>query len=279
MSIPKPHNPYFLVRTERIKEKESKTKIGSLYVSEVEALMQYNLASAEIVDISERAAAYFPEAKVGHQLLMHHFVIGMNEADAREDHLIHQDEVYNYYVVTAYEHNGKGSECYGVWDGEKVIPNKEYVFLETETAAINDLPPDETINAALKKTESGLLLFNEWKESREDKESKQAAIKKEVESLSKSGTHKPHIQQAIREKEMEMAALSNDINSRKYQSYVVAFANKELSEWFDRDICAGETLGILNIATQTKLKFMDKEYIVCKTKFIACLFDKERVAA
>src|SRR5688572_8388468 len=129
MSIPKPFNPYFLVRTERIKEKEAKTKIGSLYVSEGEALMQFNLSSAEIVDISEKAAAYFPEAKIGHQLLMHHFVLDVNEFAAREDHLVHQDDTYNYYVVTAYEHNGKGSECYGVWDGEKIIPNREYVFL------------------------------------------------------------------------------------------------------------------------------------------------------
>lgn len=279
MSIPKPFNPYFLVRTERIKEKESKTKIGSLYVSEVEALMQYNLPSAEIVDISEKAAKYFPEAQIGHQLLMHHFVLDVSEHEAREDHLIHQDEIHNYYVVTAYEHNGKGAECYGVWDGEKIIPNREFVFLEPEKAIRNDLSATEMINQALRKTKVGLFLFKEWKESREDKEAKQASLKLEVESLSKSGTNKPHIQQAIREKEMEMNNLSTDMNSRMYKSYSVAFANKELSEWFNREVTTGDELAILNIAAQTKIKFMGKEYIVCQTKYIACLYDKAMVAA
>ena len=278
MSIPKPFNPYFLVRTERIKEKEAKSKIGSLYVSEGEALMQFNLSSAEIVDISEKAAAYFPEAKIGHQLLMHHFVIDVNEFAAREDHLVHQDDTHNYYVVTAYEHNGKGSECYGVWDGEKIIPNREYVFLQTDTLSASNLPPEEAINAALKQSETGLFLFKEWRENREQKEAKQAALKKEVESLSKSGTKKSHIQQAIHEKEREMAAIGNDINKQKYQSYSVAFANNELSEWFNRDISAGDTLAILNIATQSKITFNGIEYIVCKTKYIACLYDN-KVAA
>ena len=278
MPLPRPFNPYFLVRTERIKEKESKTKIGSLYVSEVEALMQYNLASAEIIDISEKASNYFPEAKIGHQLLMHHFVIDVNEAASREDHLVHQDDIYNYYVVTAYEHHGKGVECYGVWNGERIIPNKDFVFLEDEKAAISDLPPEEAINTALEKTETGLFLFKEWKQSREDKEQKQANIKKEVESLSKSGVHKRHIQQAIQEKEREMEAIGNDINKKKYQSYIVAYANPELSKWFGRPVSAGDTLAILNIAAQTKLKFMGKEYIVCKTNYIACLLEEQLAA-
>lgn len=278
MSLPKPFNPYFLVRTDRIKEKESKTKIGSLYVSEVEALMQYNLSSAEIVDIGEKAAQYFPEAKIGHQLLMHHFVIDVNEDAAREDHLVHQDDIYNYYVVTAYEHHGKGVECYGVWDGEKIIPNKDFVFLEDEKAAVNDLPPEEAINQALEKSETGLFLFKQWKDSREDKEQKQARLKKEVESLSKSGVKKQHVQEAIKEKEKEMEAIGNDINKQKYQYYSIAFANPELSQWFGRPVTSGDTLAILNIAAQSKLKFMDKQYIVCKSKFIAA-FIEESIAA
>ncbi len=279
MPLPKPFNPYFLVRTDRIKEKESKTKIGSLYVSEVEALMQYNLSSAEIVSISEKAAKYFPEAKVGHQLLMHHFVLDVNENAAREDHLVHQDALHNYYVVTAYEHNGKGTECYGVWDGENIIPNKDFIFLEPDNAIADTLPPEEAIDAAIKKTESGLFIFKEWRQSREEKEQKQAQLKKEVESLSKSGVNKPHIQQAIKEKEKEMETIGNDINRQKYQSYTIAFANRELCEWFNRPVTGGDTLAILNIAAQSKLKFMGKEYIVCKTKYIACLFDKQQAAA
>ena len=241
--------------------------------------MQYNLSSAEIVDISEKAAKHFPEAKVGHQLLMHHFVLDVNESSAREDHLVYQDDVHNYYVVTAYEHNGKGNECYGIWDGENIIPNKDFIFLESEKLPNSDLPPDEAINNALQKTETGLFLFKTWNETREDKEAKQAEIKRQVQELSKSGNDKPHIQQAIREKELEMENISRDINSKRYSYYTVAFANKEISEWFDRKVSAGDTLAILNIATQTTIKFMGKEYIVCKTKFIAALVNEQQIAA
>lgn len=279
MTIPKPFNPYFLVRTERVKEKEAKTKIGSLYVSEVESLMQYTLAHAEIVDISEKAAQYFPEAKIGHQLLMHHFVLDVSEHEAKEEHLVHQDEIHNYYVVSSREHNGKGTECYGVWDGEKIIPNKDFVFLQVEKTPVNDLPAEEMINQALEKTTTGLFLFKEWKESRDDKEAKQASLKKEVEELTKSGTNKQHIQQAIRGKEAELELLSKDINRQMYKPYTVAYANKELSEWFGTDILEGDRLAVLNFAAQTTIKFMGQEYIVCQAKYIACLYDKRKAAA
>lgn len=274
MSLPRPHSPYFLVRVSKQKEKESKTKVGSILIPDNLTFMQFNTQCGEIVDIGEGAAKFFPEAKCGDILLMHHFCQANDENEARANHLIHDDENYNYYVVSAYEYGGKGNETYGVWDGEKIIPNKDYVFLEVEKPPVNDLPADELINQALKKTESSLLIFNEWKESREDKEAKQAELKLQVESLSKSGNDKLHIRQAILQKQWEMESLSREMNIKTYLPYTVAFANKSLSEWFDRDIEPGEILGILNMACATKVNFNGVEYIVAHTKFIAYLYDK-----
>lgn len=271
-NIPRPMSSYFLIKLPRKKEKDAKEKIGSIYIPVNEALMQYNLPSGEIVAIGEKAAEYFPEAKVGHQLLLHHFVQGMGENEAKADTLVHQDDEFNYYVVTAFEHNGKGVEAYGVWDGEKIIPNKDYVFLSTEKVN-HDLPYDEMVNQSLEVTESGLLVFKEWEETRESKESRQNMLKKEVEDLSKSGTHKEHIQKAIAMKEMEMGAISQEINKKKYKEFRIAFANPELSEWFGRPVGTGDKIATLNIAAYTKFEFMGEEYIVSKTKYIAFLYN------
>lgn len=277
-SLPRPHSPYFLVKVSKEKERTNKEKIGSIIIPQTLTFMAYNTQCGEIVGIGEGAAKYFPEAQVGHWLLMHHFVQGENVEDAKEDHLIFDDEQHNYYVVSAYEYAGKGSETYGVWDGEKIIPSKEYVFLEPEKAPVNDLPPDEAINQALQKTESGLFIFKEWKQSREDVEAKQKELKAEVENLAKSGTHKSHIQQGMKEKEMEMDKISKKMNMQKYLPYTVAFANDELPQWFDRPIEAGSVLGMLNMACGTVMTFNDKDYIIAKTKFIAYLFDQKKAA-
>lgn len=272
-SIPRPHNPYILIRLERDKEREAKEKQGILYIPPAESLMQYNLPSGEIVAMSPKASEYFPQAKIGHQLLLHHFVQGVNETDARVEHLVHQDDEYNYYVVTPCEHNGKGVEAYGVYDGENIIPNKDYLFLETDTKKIPDLPQDELLNQSLEVSTGGLLVFREWKESRESKEERQNFLKKQVEDLSKSGNHKKHIQEAIAEKEMEMGAISQDINKQKYETYTVAFCNPELSETFNHHVKSGSRISMLNIAAYTKVVFMGMEYIVSKVKYIGFLYN------
>lgn len=273
MSLPRPHSPYFLVKVAIKDEKKRKEKVGSIFVAPSQTFMAYNTQVGEIVSIGEGASAYFPEAKIGHLLLMHHFVQNNSTEEAKEEHLIHWDEEYNYYVVTAYEFNGKNCETYGIWDGENIIPNKDYIFLKTIVPIHKDLPPDELINQQLSVSKHGILLFENWTDSRESKEAKMAEVKKEVESLSKSGTNKRHVQQGIADKEAEMNKMSADINKQKYLPYTVSYANNGLSNWFDRPIKEGDTLYMLNIACSTEIKFNDVSYIVTKIKFIGCLFD------
>lgn len=273
-SIPRPLPPYFLIRVSKEAEKKSKSTIGSFILPETMAFMAHNTQWGEIVAIGDRAASYFPEAKVGHILIVHHFVQQGSEDEAREEHLIHWDEEYNYYIVTAYEYAGKANETYGVWDGEKIIPNKDYIFLETKKPKQSDLPPDEALNQSLKVTESGLLVFDEWEETREQKEEKQAELKRQTEELAKSGTNKLHVNQAILTNQWEAEAISIEVNKQEYKFYTVAAANKQLSEWFGRDVVSGDTMGLLNLAAQTTIGFNGETYIVSKTKFIGCLYDK-----
>lgn len=263
---PAPMPSYFLIRIAR--KEERKQKIGSIIIPETQTFMMYNIQAGEIVGIGKKAAEYFPEAKVGDTLLCHHFVQGLNENDAREDHLIHQDETHNYYVVTCFDFHRKSNETYGIWDGEKIIPNKDYIFLEVPT---KDDPksPDEYINSAIQQTTGGILTFTNWTESRETKADKMQRLKSEIQELSKSGAQKPHIAQGIKVKEAELEQLSLNINNKSYQEYTVAAFNPDLKNHLP-EIEVGGSIYILNIAAQTEIDFMDKKYIVAKTSYIGC---------
>jgi hypothetical protein len=231
--------------------------------------MMYNMQAGEIMAIGSKAREYFPEAQVGQTLLVHHFVEGESESEAKEDHLVHQDDEYNYYVVACYDFHRKGNETYGAWDGEKIIPNKDYIFLEVPMPK-EPVTADDYINSAIQKTSGGILTFSKWNESRESKAQKMQRLKSEIESLSRSGISKPHIARGIQEKERELESLSLDINSRQYEPHTIAAFNSSLQEEFfpEADIRTGSTVFMLNIATQTQIEFNNKKYIVAKTSYI-----------
>lgn len=268
MIIPRPASPYFLVKISRKEQKNKRQKIGSIIIPETERYMMYNAQAGEIVGIGNRASEYFPEAKIGDILLCHHFVESENESEARLDHLVHQDEDYNYYVVAAFDYGRKGNETYGVWDGDKIIPNKDYIFLEVP-AKDDPKSPDEYINSALSKSSGGLLIFSNWTESRETKAEKMQRLKREIQELSKSGAQKPHIAEGIKAKEAELERLSLDINNKSYQKYKVAAYNLDLKNSFP-EIEAGSLIYVLNIAAQTEVNFMDRKYIITKINYIGC---------
>lgn len=257
-----------MVKISRKEQQNRKQKVGSIIIPETQRFMMYNAQAGEIVEIGQRAHEYFPEAKIGDTLLIHHFCEGENESESRLDHLVHQDENYNYYVVAAFDYGRKGNETYGVWNGEKIIPNKDYIFLEVP---IKDDPksPDEYINSALSKSSGGLLVFSNWTESRETKAEKMQRLKREIQELSKSGAQKPHIAEGIKVKEAELEKLSLDINNKSYQQYTVAAFNPELKESLP-EIKVGNLVYVLNIAAQTEIDFMGTKYIVTKSSYIGC---------
>ena len=103
-----------------------------------------------------------------------------------------------------------------------------------------------------------LILFNDWKETREDKEAKTVRLKEEIKSLSKSTMH-DHIKRGIEEKEMEAAKITEEINKTVYKPYKVAYHNPSLP--------VKENVYSLSAAALTEIEFMDKTYIVTQTKY------------
>lgn len=268
----KPMPAFFLVRIEKKVQKERREKIGSLYVAPGYTFMTRNLQSGEIIAIGEKAHKEFPEANIGDTLLMHHFV---EAQDDEKQYLVDEDDTYRYYTVTALSWNGRANETYGVWNGEKIITHQEFILLEKEKY-IPPPTPDEYLAQALQETESGLAIFKDWKNTREETESKMASIKSEIESLSKSGTHKPHIQQGIAEKEMELNALSEKINKKTYLPYTIAALNPCLSEWFHTEIKEGDVIYMMNYACNTEIEFNGIAYLIASTRFIGFILNTKQ---
>lgn len=265
-----PAKQYILIRISREEQKAKKEKIGSLFIAPDELYMQYNMQCGEIVEIGEKAQREFPEAKVGHIAIIHHFVEGESEASSRDQYLVHQDDAYNYYVVTPCLVPGKNIDIYGVWDGEKIIPHKDYVLVEPDPKVKVPETPDEYIESALKKTDGGIYVFSDWKDTYEDKVDRQKRIKEEIQNLSINSDN-PQVQVAIARKEEEMAVISQEINQKTYLPYIVCWAPYILTEWFDTVVTTGTQLFILNSSTDTHVDFMDKKYRVVLNKFIGAI--------
>lgn len=269
----KPSKNFFLVKCPISEEKERKDKIGSLYLNHRQIFMTRNLQYGEIVAIGSKAAEYFPEAQIGFTLLFHHYVQGKDIHESKENHLVDQDAAYNYYVVAAFPHNGKGYETYGVWTGTEFIPIKDFIFLEVEPPITNELSPDDYINQAIEQSDSGLFVFKEWKESREESTAKMRTIKQEVHNISK-GKKSHTVRHEIMRKEEEMAAMSAKINTDTYDPYTIVAINPETNEWFDRLATPGSTIYTLNKASQTTVEFKGKEYRMVPVKYIGFLLNK-----
>lgn len=275
--IPIPMPSFILIRIEKKQQQERKEKIGSLYFPVEYTFMQRGLQNGEIVSIGETAQKEFPEAKPGHILIVHHFLEGKKNDKGYEQFLVHADEDYKYYVVTALDHNGQKNMTYGIWNGEKIITHKEYILLEKEQVKSEETEGD-IYDKLTEKSSSGLFLFKQWRQTRADKEARLAELKNQVQSLSKS-TMTEAVRKGIEEKELEMNNISKDINSKRYQPYKIAAFNPSLNEWFDTKIQHGEIIYMRNDACNTTVEILGKEYIIAKTDYIGLIYRGNSVAA
>lgn len=264
-----PHANFVTVRLNRAKQKERKEKEGSLFVVIDNNSEARNLQIGEIVGLGINVKHLFPQAKIGDTAILHWMV-----ESKEKNNLVYQDETFNYYLATATECNGRVNEVYGIFDGENIIPSPEYIFLELPHSSVNTATtPDEYIEKATEKSEGGLLLFKEWVETRTDKEQKMAKISANIQSLTKSKMNEG-VKQGIKEKERELAEISEDINKQRVEFYRIAAINpdskKQMSEIFEHEINIGDKIGVLNIACQTTITLNGTEYIVCLSKHIHC---------
>lgn len=260
----KPTKPYFLVRINKQEQKERMEKTG-MFFNPSQVFMTRNMQHGEIVSIGENAAKAFPEAEIGQTLIFHHFVEG--DIESRKDRLVFEDDLFNYYVISAYDQNGNATEVYGIWDGKKLIPHPEFIFLEKTPPVAHDLPKDDFINQAMQQSKGGLFIFKEYKATREDNTQKLDRLKLEVRTLMKS-TLTPQIKLTIEQKEKEMSDIGIEMNKRTYLPYTIAYANNILSKWFDMSVDSGDIIYCMNQACQTEIEFMDKTYLICKSNYI-----------
>lgn len=264
----RPMPPFFIVRVPRKDIIDKREKIGNLYFPPSFVFMTRECQASQIVAIGDDAGAIFPEAKIGNILLHHHFVTGKEKENADEGRYhIATDDSFNYYSVTVDSHEGRGNETYGIFNGKEIIPHREFIFLEKEK---NSDVPEQFKNQTLRKSNGGLFIFNSYKESRAEFTEKNKRLQDRVKSLANLGEPTPEIMREIEKLEREMMDNSRKVNKKSYDPFTIAATNKILEDWFGCPVNNGDTVYCLNIAAETTIDYMKKEYRVAKIQYIAC---------
>lgn len=266
--------PFFLIRIPKQAQRERLEKIGILYYPPEYAFMKRGMQCGEIVGIGTKAHEYFPEAEIGHILVVHHFCEGKETYNKKKYFFIDQDEDWNYYMVTAFEHNGDRNLTFGIWDGEKIIPNKDYIFLEVEKDVESDLDnfnlpvdgmPNFVTNIAFKQAGHGIVVAKERTKTREELTTKMNENTLKIKQLSKWLQFPDMVARVapeINSLERENEQISKKINTVVSECRVVAAANPELN------LHPGDSIYTLNIACYMQVEFMGKEYVISETKYI-----------
>lgn len=273
-----PMPPYFYIRINKEQQKDRKEKIGSLYIPPDYVYMKRNMQCGEILAIGSKAREYFPQAKVCDVLIMHHIV-----ENHEKSFFIDSDENFNYYMVQGFEVPGERNVTYGVWNGTEIIPNKDYMFLEVEKieSDLSDLEVQSNlagegswkVNIPMMVSKGGLFIPKEIKKSREELTE---AMKKNMERIKQLSNNKHRMTSdvisEIHKLEAENVSISKQINKKEEIPQKIAFINPDMKElvmeMFKVDLNIGDVIYILNIACQTHVEFLGKEYIVAENKYL-----------
>lgn len=263
--------PFVLIKIYKDAQRFRKEKIGSLYYPPAYVFMKRNCQAGEIVSIGKRAQKELPEAKPGNALICHHLV-----ENHEKSFFIYSDDVFNYYLVTTFYFNGDRNLTFGIWDGEKIIPNKDYIFLEVEKEPESDLPDLDLpfggighikTNMPFTQAANGIVAIKPRKLTREDLSNKMKANILEIKKLSRWLPIMPEkVTPEIRRLEIENERLSKEINTVVCESHVVAACNPEFSK--EQGVRPGDSIFILNIACYMTVEFMGKEYVIAESKYI-----------
>lgn len=232
-------SPNILVKVPKNIEVERREKEGHIYLHPSFVWMTKNTQSGIIESISPSAKEEFPESKEGEILIMHHFTQGTHsEKSNRKTFLVHEDEEYNYYNVTTKEWNGQNTQSYGVWDGEKITPHKQYIFLKREE----------------ENTEG-------WHETESETLERLANIKATIMSLTRTKLT-PDIIREVQNREKEMYNINMGMQKKEYILKEIAHCHPKSG------FTNGQSIYIFNKAANLVIEFQGIEYIVAETKYI-----------
>lgn len=267
-----PYCPYFIIRVPKDQQRERREKIGRIMLPPNFVWMKRNMQCGEVVAIGQDAATSFPEATIGKMLIVHHIAEGQATGSTKNssEYFIDKDDDNNYYLVTGCEFNGRRNETYAIWDGDKIIPHRDFIFVEIEKEPENDVPMQFNLdcgvtitpNMAFTTTQSGLVIPKTKRMSREKMTEIMQSNKLRIEQLSGNPSRMTReVIEEIQRLEYQSNMISKEINKKRYEPFTVAFCNPEF------EANAGDVIYCLNIAAQTKIEFMDKEYIVVNTQY------------
>lgn len=259
----RPMAAYFIVSIPRQEQADRKSKIGSIYLHPSFVYMTRGMQCGKIMAIGEIAHIALPEARLGDTLLFHHFVESSEKVQC-----IAADSEYYYYVVTCKSHNGQNNQTYGVYNGHKIIPHSDYLFLATKQPTERSLGADEYLKDQLTKRDSGIFVFKDWTIDHEGTVKQIQEIKRQIDQLTKSRMTR-EIARAIETMEAEMNRLSKMLNQQRFELYTIVAGNlqfyDQVAEHYGQRINNGSAVYMLNIACQTKMEFNQVEYIVAKS--------------
>lgn len=273
--------PFFLVRIPKKEQRERLEKIGSLYYPPEHIYMKRGMQCGEIIKIGKRAHEFFPEANIGDILITSHLIEGKESGMKQKYFQIDEDQNWNYYCVTAFCHNGDRNNTFGVWNGERIIPSKDYVFLQIAPELVSDLPefvfntqgmPKIVTNIAFEMAEEGIVTPKYRRRTRLEMMEKMKENTMEIKKISKWLQFEetaPRVIPTINQLEKENENLSKEINTVRYECHTLYAFNDELRETVHPDLKVGDKVYVLSIACYMQVEFMGVEYIVSESKYVS----------
>lgn len=262
----------FLVRVNKEEQKAFKERIGKnspFFMPVGLTFNSRNMEHGEIIQIGEDLKIYgWEDCRPGHTLIFHHTVED-NSNSANKQFWVFDDEEFNYYAID--ELNVRG-----YYDGERVVPHPNYVFLKNIPCFDESEETDTVTGNKIKKSAGGLFLMADWENSSSNIAQKSEKIKQRIESLAKS-KRTDEIQLVMESLEKERIELNRKAQMKKFLPYRLAWSgsNRKLDRDFGRKLVEDDVLFCYNKACLYITNFQDREYsyIICPTEHIGGLLN------
>lgn len=260
---------YFLVRIDKKKQEYLKTHVSQnslIYVPLGSVHQSRNMEHGILCQIGDKMKDIygFENLRVGHILLFHWQIERVSGKPQDKQYFVYEDETYSYYVVD--EDNVRG-----YFDGEKIVPHPNFVFLKNIPAFESEGEYDENLNAYLKDTGNGLVVFSDWNKSPQRYSERVTNIKNQIAGLIKS-TRTPEIQSKLEELEKEKQQINKELQKNKYLPYKLAYCNKKMDTDCGIKLKEDDIIYAFNKAALYITNFQNKEYsyIIVNTEQIGC---------
>lgn len=279
----------FLVKINKAEQKAFKERISKnspFFMPVGLTFNSRNMECGEIVQIGERMKGTdkymdydtqegtgnygiygWEDCKIGDTLIFHHTVED-NSNTANKQFWIFEDETHNYYAIDY--HNVRG-----FYDGEKIVPHPNFVFLKNIPAFDTLEEMDSVTGNKIKKSEGGLFLMADWENSASTIAQKSEAIKEHIESLAKTKNRTDDMQREMERLEEQRNQLNRKAQKNMFLPYRLAAFNRKLERDFGCKLKEDMILYAFNKACLYVSNFQDKEYsyIVSLTDHVGLLVD------